>query len=120
MSFSTVRDVVNEFGLVGETFEGSKVQFKLAMEVVYNQKQGSAYQRWVLSEEIEGVPVGKCYYGSRFDIIDALRDVMDLDPEDEVKQAKYHNCYVNKRWKEMKQRMMEQGRWKTQSKKENG
>lgn len=117
--FSTVRDVVNEFGLVGETFENSRVQFKLAMEVVYNKKSGSSYQRWVLGEEIDGQMVGKCYYGTRFDIIDALRDVMDLNPEEEAEKAKHWDCYVQRKYKDMKKRLMEEGKWKTPSKKES-
>ncbi len=104
MGFSTVRDIVNAFALVGEHYSGTRVRFYLQMDVVYNEKTSSSYQRWVLSEYADGQPRGKSFYGTRFDIQDALYDALDLDPEEEAEACKKGEGYCQKAYREMRER----------------
>lgn len=105
MAFSTVRDIVNAFGLVGEHYEGTRVRFYLQMDVVYNEKTSSSYQRWVLSELADGQPRGKTFFGTRFDVQDALYDILDLDPDEEAEACKIGKGYCQQSYKAMRERM---------------
>lgn len=103
--YSTMRDVVNTFAMVGGEFAGTPLKFQLTMEIVYKEEQDIAYQRWVLFETVNGYFHGKCFFGAKNDVIDALYDILDLNAEEEIKACNEGKGYVKRKFDDMMERV---------------
>lgn len=102
--YSTLRDITNEFAIVGSQYAGTAIGWNLSCEIVYNEREDSAYQRWVILESINGNIIGRCWLGNRNSVIEALRDIEDLDYNEELAEIKKKNSFCARMVREMKER----------------